>query len=148
MEFEIKGIRYSAAKLSVFEQLKVSRKVLPLIAKLMADSALLRNAVQDGAAGKGQIISSLETVLPKVADALADMSEDDTNAVIFPCLAVVSRRHGKDTWVPVFRDGVLAFDDIDLMSMLQIVGRVIGDSLGNFLPASPASVTEGQQPQG
>ncbi|HGY5831951.1 TPA: phage tail assembly chaperone, partial [Klebsiella michiganensis] len=29
MEFEIKGINYRAAKLDVFQQLKVSRKLLP-----------------------------------------------------------------------------------------------------------------------
>lgn len=143
MEFEIKGIRYSAAKLSVFDQLKVSRKVLPVLAGMLGDFQALRESSQDG-----NVYSTVETVLPKIADAVAGLSEEDTNAIIFPCLAVVSRRHGKDTWVPVFRDGVLAFDDIDLMSMLQIVGRVIGDSLGNFLPASPASVTEGQQPVG
>ena len=143
MEFEIKGIRYSAAELSVFDQLKVSRKVLPVLAGMLGDFQALRESSQGG-----NVYSTVETVLPTIADAVAGLSEEDTNAIIFPCLAVVSRRHGKDTWVPVFRDGVLAFDDIDLMSMLQIVGRVIGDSLGNFLPASPASVTEGQQPQG
>lgn len=143
MEFEIKGIRYSAAKMSVFDQLKVSRKVLPVLAGMLGDFQTLRESSQGG-----NVYSTVETVLPKIASAVAELSEEDTNAIIFPCLAVVSRRHGKDTWVPVFRDGVLAFDDIDLMSMLQIVGRVIGDSLGNFLPASPASVTEGQQPVG
>ncbi|AZI87563.1 hypothetical protein EH164_11065 [Kosakonia sp. CCTCC M2018092] len=143
MEFEIKGIRYSAAKLSVFDQLKVSRKVLPVLAGMLGDFQALRESSQGG-----NVYSTVETVLPKIASAVAELSEEDTNAIIFPYLAVVSRRHGKDTWVPVFRDGVLAFDDIDLMSMLQIVGRVIGDSLGNFLPASPASVTEGQQPVG
>lgn len=143
MEVEIKGIRYSLAKLSVFDQLKVSRKLLPVLAGMLADFQVLREASQGG-----NMSRAMETVLPKIADAVAVMSEEDTNAVIHPCLAVVSRRHGKDTWVPVFRDGVLAFDDIDLMTMLQLVGRVVGDSLGNFLPASPASVTEGQQPQG
>ena len=32
MEFEIKGVKYRTAKLSVFEQLKVSRKLLPVLA--------------------------------------------------------------------------------------------------------------------
>lgn len=143
MEFEIKGVQYRTAKLSVFDQLKVSRKLLPVLAGMLADFQSLREASQGG-----DMARAMETVLPKIADAVASMSDDDTNAVVHPCLAVVSRRHGKDAWVPVFSDGELAFDDIDLMSMLQLVGRVVGDSLGNFLPASPASVTEGQQPQG
>nr|WP_274538284.1 hypothetical protein [Escherichia coli] len=38
----------------------------------------------------------------------------------------------------------LTFDDIDLLTMLQLVARVVADSLGNFLPVSPTSPTPGQ----
>ena len=41
----------------------------------------------------------------------------------------------------------LMFDDIDLLTMLQLVARVVADSLGNFLPVSPTSATA-DQPQG
>ncbi|WP_210459604.1 phage tail assembly chaperone [Pantoea ananatis] len=143
MQFEIKGIRYSASKLSVFDQLKVSRKLLPVLAGMLGDFQALRESSQGG-----NVNSTIETVLPKIADAVAGLSEEDTNAIIFPCLAVVQRAHGKDRWVPVMQGNDLAFDDIDLFSMLQIVGRVVGDSLGNFLPAPPDSVTEDQPPQG
>ncbi|MGA4365429.1 phage tail assembly chaperone [Pantoea ananatis] len=158
MQFEIKGIRYSAHKLSVFDQLKVSRKLLPVLAGLLAEFGSIQNLLP-----KSEPVLSADTekvsdftryapvfekLLPVVADKLAMLSEEDTNAIIFPCLAVVQRAHGKDRWVPVAQGNDLAFDDIDLFSMLQIVGRVVGDSLGNFLPALPGSVTEGQQPQG
>jgi hypothetical protein len=135
MEFEIKGIQYRTSKLGVFEQLKVSRKLLPILAGMLGDFQGIKAAAQGG-----DVYKAMEKALPKIADALADMSEDDTSAIIFPCLSVVSRQHGKG-WVPVFTQGELAFDDIDLMSMLQIVGRVVGDSLGNFLPATPVSET-------
>lgn len=62
---------------------------------------------------------------------------------IHPCLAVVSRKH-MDGWTPVFNSGHLMFDDIDLLTMLQLVARVVADSLGNFLPVSPTSATPGQ----
>jgi hypothetical protein len=39
------------------------------------------------------------------------------------------------------------FDDIDLFTMLQLVARVVADSLGNFLKELPASETPGQPPQ-
>mgnify|MGYP004729262863 CR=1 FL=1 len=68
------------------------------------------------------------------------MSEEDTHSIPVPCLAVVSRQHGKG-WTPVFSQGELMFDDIDLMLILQLVGNVVEDNLGNFLPAAPASVT-------
>ncbi|AWQ18477.1 hypothetical protein C1N63_06355 [Pantoea ananatis] len=158
MQFEIKGIRYSAHKLSVFDQLKVSRKLLPVLAGLLAEFGSIQNLLPKSEPVPGADTEKVsdftryapvfEKLLPVVADKLAMLSEEDTNAIIFPCLAVVQRAHGKDRWVPVAQGNDLAFDDIDLFSMLQIVGRVVGDSLGNFLPALPGSVTEGQQSQG
>jgi hypothetical protein len=131
MEFEIKSVNYRASKLSVFDQLKVSRKLLPVLAGLLGDFQALKSATQGG-----DVYQALETALPKIAESLADMSEEDTNAIILPCLSVVARQNGK-VWTPVMSQNELMFDDIDLMSMLQIVGRVVGDSLGNFLPAAP-----------
>jgi len=137
LEFEINGESYRAAKLSVFDQLKVSRKLLPVLAGLFSDFEKLKEA-----AGKASLLlDSIETVLPKIAQVAADMSDEDVNAVLHPCLAVVSRQTGKN-WAPVFRSGELMFDDIDLMSMLQIAGRVVGDSLGNFLPVRPVKPAE------
>ncbi|MBP2167726.1 hypothetical protein J2125_000918 [Erwinia toletana] len=138
MEFELKGQQYRAAKLSVFDQLKVSRKLLPVLAGMLADFQAVRAVAQGG-----DLYQAIEAVLPKIADALAEMSEEDTNAIIFPCLSVVSRQHGKG-WTPLFTQGALMFDDIELFSMLQIVGRVVGDSLGNFLQELPAQETTSQ----
>lgn len=131
MEFEIKGVNYRASKLSVFDQLKVSRKLLPVLAGMLGDFQGIKAAAQGGDVNK-----AIESALPKIADSLAEMSEEDTNAIIFPCLSVVARQNGK-VWAPVMVQGSLMFDDLDLMCMLQIVGRVVGDSLGNFLPAAP-----------
>lgn len=131
MEFEIKGVNYRASKLSVFDQLKVSRKLLPVLAGMLGDFQGIKSAAEGG-----DVYKALEKALPKIADSLAEMSEEDTNAIIFPCLSVVARQNGK-VWAPVMSQNELMFDDIDLMSMLQIVGRVVGDSLGNFLPAAP-----------
>ena len=99
MEFELKGQQYRTAKLNVFEQLKVSRKLLPILAGMMSEFQGIKEAAQGGNAFR-----AMETALPKIADALADMSDEDTNAIIFPCLAVVLRQHGQG-WTPVFTQG-------------------------------------------
>lgn len=135
MEFELKGIQYRLAKLSVFEQLKVSRKLLPLLAGLLSDIDGIKSA-----AAEGNLYHALEKTLPTVAQSLADMSEEDTNAILHPCLSVVSRQQGKG-WAAIFSQGSLMFDDLDLMTLLQLVTRVVGDSLGSFLPELPASLT-------
>ncbi|CAI0906506.1 phage tail assembly chaperone [Serratia quinivorans] len=137
MEFEIKGLKYRAAKLSVFEQLKVSRKLLPLLSGLLGEIKVLRKLKT----GQITIEDALKVALPVIAQTLADLSDDDSNAIIHPCLAVVSRQTGT-AYTAIFTSGQLMFDDIDLMDMLQIVARVVGDSLGNFLPALPDSVTD------
>jgi len=153
MEFELKGQQYRTAKLDVFTQLKVSRKLLPVLAGLMSEfgtiKALLpsKAPAAEGGEPASYSISDLaplfEKVIPKIADTMSALSEEDTNAIIFPCLTVVSRQHGKG-WTPVFTQGELMFDDIDLFNMLQMVGRVVGDSLGNFLPELPATETQTQ----
>ncbi|WP_345892294.1 phage tail assembly chaperone, partial [Pantoea ananatis] len=68
MQFEIKGIRYSARKLSVFDQLKVSRKLLPVLAGLLGDFQALRESSQGG-----DVSNIIEKVLPKIADAVAGL---------------------------------------------------------------------------
>lgn len=144
MEFQINGHDYSAAKLSVFDQLKVSRKLLPVMAGLFSDIGAIRALLpaENGKSGPqaDALAPVLETVLPRIADALSSLSDEDTNAIIHPCLAVVSRRNGK-AWTPVFTGGQLMFDDIDLFAMLGLVARVVADSLGNFLRALPTTPT-------
>ncbi|EOV0985529.1 phage tail assembly chaperone [Edwardsiella piscicida] len=143
MEFEIKGVNYRTAKLDVFQQLKVSRKLLPILAGVLADFGSVRAMLPAGGletANFDALSPVLEKVLPHIAEELASLSEDDTNAIIHPCLAVVARQNGK-TWTPVFNSGQLMFDDIDLLTMLQLVARVVADSLGNFLQGLPTSET-------
>ena len=86
------------------------------------------------------------TILPKIADVVAGMPDEDVNAILHPCLSVVSRQSIAKNWTPVFSNGELMFDDIDLFTMLNIAGRVAADNLGNFLPAPPTSGTAAQQP--
>ncbi|XTZ36843.1 phage tail assembly chaperone [Salmonella enterica] len=146
MEFNIKGNDYRLAKLDLFTQFKVTRKLLPLLVRVMTDFA----SVREGFAGArsdemnvNQLAPMLEKVLPPLADELSALSDEDTNAIIFPCLAVVARKN-INAWVPVANEGVIAFDDIDLLTMLTLVARVVADSLGNILPAAATSQTAGQ----
>jgi len=135
MEFQINGVNYRTAKLSVFEQLKVSRKLLPVLAGMVSEF----RSVQEKITNK-DIEGAMSSILPKIAEAVSDMSDEDVNAILFPCLSVVSRDHMKG-WVPVCQQGQMSFDDIDLLTMLQLVARVVADSLGNFLQGLPTDET-------
>lgn len=136
MDFEIKGVKYRADKLSVFEQLKVTRKLLPVMAGVMSDFQKLQTHV-----AAGDTASAVDIVLPKIAKTLSSLSDEDTNAIMFPCLSVVKRQH-QNAWVPVCSGSEsLAFDDIDLLALLSLVARVVADSLGNFLQELPINAT-------
>jgi hypothetical protein len=75
MEFEIKGVKYRA-KLDVFQQLKVSRKLLPVLAGLVSDFGTLKSMMVRDSEGKlvfgeKRAFDALDIVLPKIADTLA-----------------------------------------------------------------------------
>ncbi|SPP31651.1 hypothetical protein ARAF_0793 [Arsenophonus endosymbiont of Aleurodicus floccissimus] len=44
----------------------------------------------------------MAAVLPVMANSIAQMSDEDCNAILRPCLAVVSCKNAK-TWTPIFR---------------------------------------------
>lgn len=97
MDFKINGAEYRATKLDVFSQLKVSRKLLPLIATIVSDIQMLKEAGGEG----GDKFKALETILPKIAGSLADMPDESVNAILFPCLSVVTRKTAAGNWAPV-----------------------------------------------
>ena len=74
---------------------------------------------------------AMATILPKIANAVSDLSDGDVDAILFPCLSVVSREHMKG-WVPVCQHGEMAFDDIDLLTMPATGGAGGRRLAGNF----------------
>lgn len=124
MKFELKGQEYRAGKLDVFDQFGVARKLLPVLAGVFDELK------------SGEL--TLTALLPRVSEAIAAMSDADCNAILHPCLSMLSRKNGK-IWTSVFQNGVMMFDDIDMLSMLELVGNVIRDSLGDFFPVPLAS---------
>lgn len=145
MEFALKGNSYRLAKLDLFTQLKVARKLAPLLVRVMSDLSGMRDAFAAGGDGQvdfDRLAPVFEKVLPRIADELASLNDEDVNAIIFPCLGVVARQH-MGAWSPVVNQGHIAFDDIDLFSMITLVARVVADSLGNILPAADTNQTAG-----
>lgn len=140
MQFEINGQQYRTAKLDVFAQFRIARKLLPVLAGMTSDLSSIRDAAGDSE----KITKAITAALPKVASVLADMPEESVEAILKPCLEAVSRQNGSN-WTSVANGGVLMFDDINLPAMLQIVGKVIGENIGDFLPEPPASETQVQQ---
>lgn len=139
IEFEISGQRYRAEKLDAFKQLHVSRKIAPIIPKLLPmfmKFAGNADALKDDLAGMAEAFEPL-------AQALADMPDADCEYVFNACLGVVMRNQ-QGNWASIWSQSAksLMFDDIDLGVMVKIAVRVIWDSLGDFIKGLLANKAE------
>lgn len=129
METTIKGNTYRTGRLSAMQQFHVARRVAPALTGLVSAFSGMGSSKEDFAKALGPL-----------ADAVAQMPDADAEYVLGTCLSVVSRQTDSTTWAPVWREGRLAFDDIDLGTMIQLAAKVIQDNLGNIFGALPASL--------
>ncbi len=158
IEFELSGQKYRAGKLSAFEQLHLSRKIAPLLPKMLPVFAQI--ASRRGAANGDEPstedhqpppdLDALADAFSPLAQALAEMPDADCEYVFASCLRVVSRLQAQ-AWASIWNTSAksLMFDDIDLPVMTQMVVKVIADNLGPFMQgllaqaqaSSPAAVS-------
>jgi hypothetical protein len=141
LEFEISGQRYRAEKLDAFKQLHVSRKIAPIVPKLLP---MFLKFAESGDAMKADLTGMAQAFEP-LAQALADMPDADCEYVFNACLGVVARNQ-QGNWASVWNQNAksLMFDDIDLGQMTQIAVKVIWDSLGPFISGLLANKAAGQ----
>ncbi len=137
VEFEQNGQVYRAGKLDAFKQLHLSRRLAPLIPKLVPAFIKLQTLTQakgaDGAPRDLTQIADVVTVLGPFADALAELTDEATEQIVRLCLGVVQRQQG-NSWAALMNpQGVLMFSDLEFGDMLPIMIRVIRENLGNFI---------------
>jgi hypothetical protein len=124
-ELEIGMRKYRTGKLDAFKQFHLVRKLLPLFSGLGETTATLSPSGD----------ASFWNSLGPVAQAISDMSVEDSEWIIKTCLSMCSTFNGR-TWVPVMTpQGDFMFEDMDLQAMLQLAFAVIQDNLGAFFPA-------------
>ncbi|ARP90324.1 hypothetical protein CAL14_08515 [Bordetella genomosp. 9] len=129
METTINGKQYRIGRLSAMQQFHVARRVAPALTGLVS-------AFSGAAAEQADFAKALGPL----ADAVAQMPDADAEYVLGTCLSVVSRQTDPATWAPVWREGRLVFDDIDLKGMVQLAAKVIQSNLGNIFGALPAGL--------
>ena len=131
MEFNLGEKQFRTSKLDSFAQFHVSRKLAPIIPTLIP---VFVKIAKDGA--ELSDIASYAEILAPFADGLAAMSNEDSEYVMATCMSVARRKAaGTDNWAPVWSNSARAcmFDDMDLGDIIQIVMKVVQDSLGNFI---------------
>ena len=153
-ELEIGGNAYRINSMPAMTQFHVMRKlgpVLPGIVPVLAQAAAAlpqADGQEDGGASAMTTVDGVAAIAMAVRpllDGLAAMADADAEYVINHCLSAVMRRDsGGKSWNAVSRDGVTMFDDIDLMTSMQIVWAVLRENYTGFFRAASTALAPAQ----
>lgn len=140
-EFDVGGQTYRVGKLDAFRQFHVSRRIAPIIPTLVP---VFVKMARDG--NLTDDIAGLSEVLVPFAEGIANMSDEASEYVMANCLSVVQRKN-QAGWAAVWntQGKVCMFDDMDLGIIMQLVMKVIQDSLGPFIQGLLTSQQSGPQ---
>lgn len=151
-ELEIGGNAYRINSMPAMTQFHVMRKlgpVLPGIVPVLAQAAAALPQA-DGQEDGGTMttvdgVAAIAMAARPLLDGLAAMADADAEYVINHCLSAVMRRDpGGKSWSAVSRDGVTMFDDIDLMTSMQIVWAVLRENYTSFFRAASTALAPAQ----
>lgn len=123
METTINGATYQIRKLTPMQQFHIARRLAPMLFAIGAGAEKARGG------------SGMAMAFEPAMEAIAAMSDADSEFVIGTSLSVVYRQQGSG-WAPVQVPGAgMMFQDIDLQTMLKLVFEVGKENLGNFFDA-------------
>jgi len=129
--FTINGQDYSCEKIDAMRQFHIVRRLAPVLAAAIPSGFTLARMKEMGDV-------PIDAVLPKLADALSKMSDDDANVVIIELLKPVRRKEAQGLgWSPLVQGGAIMYQDLKLPDMLQIAFHSARLNLQDFSSALP-----------
>jgi hypothetical protein len=129
MEFQVKGITYSAGRVPALQQFHITRRIAPLIGELASMGDALKG---DGAA-----------LVKPLAEVLARMSDADADYVLFGLLRHAKRQiPGGLGWSDVVVGTAINHLDISMPDMLQIAWGVLKHNMADFTAALPSGLLD------
>lgn len=145
VEFEIGGKQFRFEKLPAMQQFHVSRKIAPLMPPLMPVFAQVAKDLAKEK--KGSMTDDLEKIGPLLqpfCDALAGMPDETAEYVFGTCLSIIRVNHSGN-WISFWNSTAkmaMMADMNDAGLMIQLVARVIQDSLAPFIAGFLTSAGE------
>ena len=129
MNHEVNGITYNIGKLGVFDQLKVVRRLAPVLSGVReAFKQSKPTMVPDGLDSTKVVpVITLDNLeVAPLATALSDMRDEDVEAIVKVCLKAVRRKQEGTGFVPIIdaASGMFMFDDMDLSITLNLSFQV------------------------
>lgn len=133
---EINGIEYTIGRLNAVDQFHVSRKIAPIVPKLMpiiaevakGDLAKVIDSLNEEENGDLAELQPLADALSPFMEAIAQMPAEDVDFIIFKCLSVAKRGGAV-----VCRNNSIMFDNLGMTELLPLVIATIRLNLGNFI---------------
>lgn len=124
-------------KLSAMKQFFIFKRLLPVVGTIAVASGILPKVMSgDTESAKTEImgrVDELSSSIGPICQGIASMKDEDSEFVIFTCLDTVQRRTG-GAWSRITVQGSnrLMFEDMDLPTILQLVGKVIMENMAGF----------------
>jgi hypothetical protein len=132
MEIDINGAKFSTGKLNAMQQFHVARRLAPILLAFGSAAGAAVKQLDNSGSISGDI--ALLGEMGPVAEAIAQMSDIDSEYVLSNCLSVCQRQDGA-AWQKVYQmnGGFLYPMEIDVM--MRLTATVIKENLGNFFSA-------------
>jgi hypothetical protein len=132
-DLTVNGLDYKFDKIPALAQFHIVRRLAPIIGELLgAVGPSLKG-------GKTEVNQDemLKALVP-ITTALAKLSDEDADYIIFGLLKVVTRKQSGGGWAKIVTGSVLMFDDIDMKVMVQLAVKSFMVNLGGFITALPS----------
>ena len=125
MEKEVNGKNYRFGKIDAIKQFHIVRRLAPALASVGLSLAKLKQT------------ANASDLLAPAFDVISKMSDEDSEFVIYTCLRAVQRQDGQGAgvgWVSLVptSQNVVAYNDIDLPTMMQLVMWALRANLEGF----------------
>lgn len=128
-EFKVGEETFKCTRMNLIDQWDVMQALLPTLQSVETKALM--------AVRTDESVSGSERMLPlffAIARGVGDLTREQSHFVLFKCMSTVERRSGSG-WAPIWSNGVPMFHDIDLAMTFYILGNVVKENFGNFLPA-------------
>lgn len=138
--------KYKIGRLSIFDQMVVSRRLMPAL-KGVVDRDIILQVIAAKGEGPGNTAETLKTMfaqgdmvglIHKLADAIYSLTDEDAERIVRTSLKAVTRQNPGGVFTPVLTpQGHFMFDDLKLGDALQLSWKVIEQHLGDFFSTAP-----------
>lgn len=129
LEFKVGGKQFRCFKLPAMKAFHILRRLLPALSGI---------ATADG---------DVDNLLSNVGAKIAEMPDEQANYIWFGLLSSVQLKQGGGNWADVCKGDLVLFDDLDLVCLLQIVGKSAHFNFADFFALPPSALGAAMKPE-